>query len=42
MENERNYWLAFSVFPGIGPKKFSLLLKTFGTAKKTWNGSEKD
>ncbi len=35
--DERYYWLGFSVFPGIGPHKFSLLLKTFGTAKTVWN-----
>ena len=40
--NERDYWLGFSVFSGIGPHKFSKLLKTFGSAKKTWHSSEKE
>jgi DNA processing protein len=39
---ERNYWLGFSIFPGIGPKKFNLLLKYFGTAKVAWSANEKD
>jgi DNA processing protein len=33
------YWLAFSVFPGIGPVRFSLLLRYFGTAKAAWCAS---
>ncbi|OGH38111.1 MAG: DNA protecting protein DprA [Candidatus Levybacteria bacterium RIFCSPLOWO2_01_FULL_38_21] len=34
---ERDYWLGFSVFPGIGPFKFKKILKEFGTAKKAWD-----
>lgn len=34
--DERLYWLGFSVFPGIGPRRFKTLLKRFGSAKETW------
>ncbi|MEK7502789.1 MAG: DNA-processing protein DprA [Patescibacteria group bacterium] len=34
---ERDYWLGFSVFPGIGPFRFKKILEEFGTAKKAWN-----
>lgn len=37
---ERNYWLGFSVFPGIGPTKFSLLFKHFGSAKNAWSAKQ--
>lgn len=37
---ERDYWLAFSSFPGIGPKRFFLLRKYFGNAKKAWNSKQ--
>ena len=37
---ERDYWLGFSVFPGIGPFKFKKLLSELGTAKKAWEGSD--
>ena len=33
---EATYWLGFSVFPGVGPKKFRLLLDRFGTAESAW------
>lgn len=33
---ERDYWLAFAWFPKIGSRRFALLLKYFGTAKKAW------
>jgi DNA processing protein len=36
---ERIYWLGFSLSHGIGPKRFSQLLTTFGTAKTAWNAS---
>jgi len=36
MREERLYWIGFSVFPGIGPKRFALLRKYFGSAKKAW------
>ncbi|HSW47549.1 MAG TPA: DNA-processing protein DprA [Candidatus Saccharimonadales bacterium] len=36
---ERSYWLGFSSFSGIGPGKFALLIKEFGTAEKAWNAS---
>src|SRR3989344_4122168 len=37
---ERDYWLGFSVFSGIGPFKFKKILEEFGTAKKAWEGSD--
>ncbi len=37
--DERDYWLGFSVFPGIGPFRFKKILEEFGTAKKAWNCS---
>jgi DNA processing protein len=33
---ERFYWLGFSYFSGIGPKKFKLLLNEFKSAKASW------
>lgn len=36
---ERNYWLAFSGFPGIGPVKFKKLLEKFRTAKNAWEAA---
>jgi len=36
MTDEKRYWVAFSVFPGIGPVRFRLLLEHFGSAKKAW------
>ncbi|OGH13620.1 MAG: DNA protecting protein DprA [Candidatus Levybacteria bacterium RIFCSPLOWO2_02_FULL_37_10] len=38
--DERNYWLGFSVFSGIGPFKFKKILEDFGTAKKAWDSSD--
>ncbi|MDP3941560.1 MAG: DNA-processing protein DprA [bacterium] len=37
--DERNYWLGFSIFSGIGPKRFSLLLEKFGNAKDAWRSA---
>src|SRR3989338_214328 len=34
---ERNYWLGFSSFPGIGPIKFKMLLSKFNSAKEVWH-----
>lgn len=39
---ERHYWLGFNIFPGIGPSRFSYLLKQFGTAKKAFNTSKEN
>lgn len=39
MKDETSYWVAFSVFPGIGPVRFKLLLDYFGTAKAAWEGA---
>lgn len=34
---ERQYYLAFAAFPGIGPKTFAKLLSYFGSAKEAWS-----
>lgn len=31
------YWLGFSLFSGIGPVRFGLLLEYFGSAEAAWN-----
>ena len=36
---EHEAYIAFSVFPGIGPMRFRLLLDYFGSAKKAWEAS---
>ena len=36
---ERYYYLAFSLVPGIGPKRFKGLLEYFKTAEKAWKSS---
>lgn len=33
---EKEYWICFSVFPGIGPVRFKLLYDYFGSAKAAW------
>ena len=40
MDDERAYWIAFSVFPGIGPIRFKLLLSYFGSAADAWKAPE--
>lgn len=39
---EHDYYIAFSVFPGIGPVRFDRLLTRFGSALMTWNASVPD
>ena len=39
---DKPYWIAFNVFEGIGPLRFGLLLKYFGSAKKAWQASRKE
>lgn len=41
-EDEGMYWLGFSVFPGIGPKRFRLLLNYFKSAKAAWEANVLD
>ena len=36
---EREYWLAFSAFPAIGPSRFKKLLGEFKTAKSAWEAA---
>lgn len=35
------YFLAFSLSPGVGPKRFQNLLKIFGSAESAWEGTAK-
>lgn len=39
---EIDYWLAFSVFPGIGPIRFRRLIAHFTTPQKAWKASRID
>ena len=39
---EKKYWVGFSVFEGIGPLRFKLLLDYFGSAKNGYSASEKE
>ena len=39
---DRDFWLGFSLSPGIGPKKFNLLIRNFGSAEKAWSASESE
>lgn len=36
MDEEHKHWVAFSVFPGIGPARFKLLFNYFGSARAAW------
>jgi DNA processing protein len=38
-DEEKKYWIGFSAFAGIGPKRFALLRNYFGSAKKAWEAS---
>ncbi len=40
--DEREYWLGFSAFPGIGPLKFQKLITKFGSAKDAWTATATD
>lgn len=42
MDEETRYWIGFSVFPGIGPVRFRILLDYFGSAKSAWHASQTD
>lgn len=37
MDEETACYVSFSVFPGIGPMRFSLLLEAFGSAEDAWH-----
>lgn len=39
MDAETACWVGFSVFPGIGPVRFRLLLSYFGSAQHAWEAS---
>jgi len=40
--DEKDYWLGFSVFSGIGPLKFKKLLAVFGAAERAWKAKITD
>ncbi|MFC1790461.1 DNA-processing protein DprA [Patescibacteria group bacterium] len=42
MTEERLCWLGFSGFEAIGPKRFALLRKYFGSARKAWQAKRSD
>ena len=37
-----DFFLGFSLAPGVGPKRFQNLLKLFGSAQKAWKGNSSD
>lgn len=39
---EREYWLGFSAFSGIGPMRFKKLLVHFGSVKSAWEATGSD
>ena len=39
MDEECRYFIGFSVFPGIGPVRFQLLLSYFGSAAAAWHAN---
>ena len=39
---ERDFFLAFAVSNGVGPRRFESLLKHFGLAQKAWSGSRNE
>ena len=39
---EVNFFLGFSLAPGVGPKGFQKLIRLFGSAQSAWNGSPSD
>lgn len=40
--SESDYYLAFSLAPGIGPKRFRLLIEKLGSAQKAWGGNKEE
>lgn len=40
MDEETKYWVGFSLFPGIGPLRFKLLLDYFGCAEVAWHAPQ--
>jgi len=42
MDDETRAYVGFSLFPGIGPVRFQLLLSYFGSAKAAWKASHSE
>lgn len=42
MLSEKDYYVGFSVFPGVGPVTFQNLITHFGTIKTAWEASSDD
>lgn len=40
VEEEHRFWVGFSAFSGIGPRRFAILKNYFGSAKKAWRASK--
>lgn len=40
MRSESSFYIAFSVFPGIGPVRFRLLMEAFGSVINIWEASK--
>jgi hypothetical protein len=42
IEKDKPFWVGFNVFSGVGPGKFKILLRVFGSARSAWgaDGSE--
>lgn len=38
-DEEKQYWVAFSVFPGIGPVRFKILRDYFGSVAAAWKAN---
>ena len=39
MDADLPFWMAINKVPGIGPKRFGLLIRHFGTARAVWEAS---
>lgn len=39
---EKLYWLGFSAFPGVGPKRFKALLDKFHSAENAWKADKSE
>ena len=39
---ERDAYVGFAAFPGIGPQRFKLLVEYFGSAEKAWSASPEE
>jgi DNA processing protein len=40
-EEERAYWIALSLVPGVGPVGFARMLRTFGSGRAAWEAGQR-